>query len=171
MPSEEGQHGYQHLPQNARRRYIPVSRSQFASPSEECVLQWLRARLPQCCGCLGLGGVPAPMAQCLIFTPRQEWYDGLKDLELLVRWVQSRHLGTQQFFTSAPVLLQFPDECEVNTYHIFNQLPPPPLQHPHSLGYINQPLTLDLLAQEAGSTEDPTPAGTIPVEGSVIWWC
>lgn len=53
---------------------------------------------------------------------------------------------------------------EISTYHVFNELSPPPLQHPHSLGYIHHPLALDLLTQETSSTEDPTPAGSIPAE-------
>lgn len=53
---------------------------------------------------------------------------------------------------------------EGSTYHIFNQLSPLSLQHPHSLGHIHQPFTLDLLTQETSSTEDPTPAGAIPAE-------
>lgn len=66
-----------------------------------------------------------------------------------------------------------PARFEVSTYHIFNHLSPPPLHHPHSLRYIHQPLTLDLLTKEASSTEDPTPTGTVPAEeckGSHLLW-
>lgn len=76
----------------------------------------------------------------------------------MVWWVQDRHLGTDQFL----LWCCRPHLSLVSTYHVFNQLSAVPLQHPHSLGYINQPLALDLLTQETGSTEDPAPAGTIP---------
>lgn len=62
------------------------------------------------------------------------------------------------------MLLAIPAGFEVSTYHIFNELSPPPLQHPHSLGHIHHTLALDLLTQETSSTEDPTPAGSVPVE-------
>lgn len=90
-----------------------------------------------------------------------------------MRWVQDRHPGIDQFL----LWCCHPRPSLVSTYHVFNQLPALPLQHPHSLGYIHQPLALDLLAQETGSTEDPAPAGTIPAGQSkgrhlpYISWC